>query len=328
MNRSSRLSQRASAMASAFATAFATATVTRTALATACLLALASLLSGCASRPLPPAPPRAAAEADRLSTQAAKLQREENWAGAADWWQRAGRQYQLLNRPADVALAQHNEGSCRRALGQPDAALRLLGEASSTNLRLGRTNAWWRNQIALLQLENAQSPGQALEHLRQLDPRLPSLESQPALLGLLHHESARAQIGAGHPPASALESASRAQALFRLAQDPAGEAAVRLTRARILQMQGDLPAAVAEWRLALAAFEQLGQPRAIATSLAGLGTALTQGNSSNAEGLEILRRARDNFAVLKMETDAKAIQETLDRLETGVRPSNPPGSAR
>ncbi len=293
-----------------------------------CLLALASFLTGCASRPLPPPPPRAAAEADRLVTQAAKLQREENWAGAADWWQRAGRQYQLLNRPAEVALAQHRQGTCRQALGQPQAALRLLGEASSTNLRLGRTNAWWRNQIALLQLENDQAPSQAIDHLRQLEPQLPTLESEPALLGLVHHESARAQIGAGLAPASALEAANRAQALFRRARDPAGEAAVRLTRAGILQRQGDLPAATTEWRLALATFEQLGQPRAIATSLAGLGSALTEGDPSNSEGLEILRRARDNFAVLRMEKEARAIQQTLEKLEPVVPPTNPPGSAR
>lgn len=292
------------------------------------LIAIPSFPSGCASRPAPPPPPRAASEADRLSTQAAKLQREDNWAGAADWWQRAGRQYQLLNRPADVALAQHNEGTCRRALGQPEAALRLLGDAATTNLRLGRTNAWWRNQIALLQLENTRDPGLALNHLRQLDPLLPSLQSDPTLLGLIHHESARAQVAAGQPPANALESANRAQALFQRAKDPAGEAAVRLTRARILQGQGDLAAAVVEWRLALATFAQLGQPRAIATSLAGLGTALTQEDPSNPEGLEMLRRARDNFAVLKMEGESLSLQQLLDRLEKGVRSANPPGSAR
>ncbi len=287
--------------------------------ATLCGLAfLAVAGAGCAGRPVP-APPRAVAEAERLVAQASKLQAEENWPGAADWWRRAGQQYQLLNRRGDVALARHNEGICRRAMGQLGVSHALLEEASAANRDLGRTNAWWRNQIALLQLENESDLGRASARLESLEPRLAGI-AEPSLVALLRHEEARTRAGQGRLP-EALSASARAAAAFQALGEAGGSAAVLLTRARIFQMRGDSVEAVAAWREALAAFERMGHPRGVAMSLSGLGVSLARGGGTREEAESILRRALENLAALKMEAESRVVQDELGKLQT------PPGNA-
>ena len=60
----------------------------------------------------------------------------------------------LLLHEAGEAVALHNLAQARRELGSEDEARLQLESASAINQRLGRTNEWWRNQIALLQIES------------------------------------------------------------------------------------------------------------------------------------------------------------------------------
>lgn len=294
-----------------------------TLLVLALALALAATLAGCSSNPPPPPKPKAVADADRLTTQATRLQNEENWPGAAQLWQRAARQFQLLNRPSDLALARHNEAICRIALQEIQPARQLLQQAADSNRQLGRTHDWWRNQIALLQIDNASAPSAALERLHQLQPRLPEIQSQPFLLGLFQHETARASLANALPTSESLAAADQALASFQQTHNPAAQAAVRMTRARILHRDRQWLAAVSEWRQALTTFEQLGHPRAVALCLAGLGTSLAQTESTQAEAQVILGRALENLATLHQHADAQAVRQTLSAIQSPTQTPPP-----
>lgn len=270
---------------------------------------------GCASRSgAGPAPePRVAVEAERLARQAAKLQSEENWNGAVVWWHRAGQQYGLLNREADVALAQHNEGVCRRALGQPGEARELLERAAATNERLKRTEDWWRNQVALLQLDLAEPEvGKAERRLAALTALAGERPPERGVAAVLAHEGARLEWQGGRY-AEALALADRALGLFREAGDAAGVAAVRVVQGGVWTAQGRKAEAETAWREALGEFERLGQPRGVAVALAGLGGVLSADPGRREEAERVLRRAIDNLRALRMESEARAAEDQLAR---------------
>lgn len=290
----------------------------------ACLCLVACLgLQACRSTPQPPPQPSGVLEAERLARQAARLQAEESWTAAADWWQRAGRQYRLLHREADAALADHNQAVARKAMGQPARALELLEAAARSNQRLHLTNAWWRNQIALLQIETETHPEPTEDRLDRLTSRLRELDGDPALLALYHHEEARRRTRQDRL-IEALQAIALAEKEFQAAGDPLGRAALTLTRARILEKQQDLQAARSAWRTALRSFEALGHPRGIALALAGLGSSLARSPAPEDQerAFEILTQALENLSALRLSAEAEAVAATRQRLETPPRSRN------
>src|SRR5258708_22506329 len=119
-------------------------------------------LLGCSTaKPLPPAPV-AVSRAERTAEQAAKLSESQNWPAAAQEWKLAAERFGLLNNQTREAVALHNLAQAQHELGHAVPARRLLEEAASLNKKLGRTNEWWRNKIALLQLEALSADAAAL----------------------------------------------------------------------------------------------------------------------------------------------------------------------
>lgn len=276
--------------------------------------AVLTLLTACGSKPAPPPQPRAAAEAESLARQATRLQAEENWRGAADTWQRAVRQYRLLHREAETALAQHNEAQARRALGQSEPARTLLEAAADTNQALALTNAWWRNQIALLQVDLDLAPARAGTRLDALRSRLGELRDQPGLTALFHHEEARLRLAQGRS-ADAQAALDRAAEMFRALRDEHGLAAIALTRARLLQEQNPAQSEAA-WRDALSRFESIAYPKGVALALAGLGAALAENPdpSHRRQARAILSQAIANLEALKLTADAEAASRIRSRI--------------
>ena len=274
------------------------------------LVALGLGGGGCAGSKKKAAPPPAAVqEADRLARQAARLQAEENWPGAAQWWMQAGKQFELLNRLDQVAMARHNEAMARRELGATAQAHELLEEAARLNRQVGLMSAWWRNQVALLQMENDSSPVAAAQRLASLVEVGAGQEVEPRVRALLAHEEARLRASEGHLDLGIL-AAERSARGFAALGDRAGWAAATVTRAGLLKRDNQLPAAVAAWREALREYEQLGYPRGVAVALFGLGSTLRAAGDS-LEAADLLRRAADNFRTLGRDKDAEAVEAEL-----------------
>ncbi|MCC7376489.1 MAG: hypothetical protein IT581_17650 [Verrucomicrobiales bacterium] len=276
------------------------------------LVFLGWVASGCRTAPPPPPIPPAIQDAHRLAQQAAKLQEAGQWTAASAWWERAARQFQLLNDRTNLAVALHNQGTCRQALGQSKDAASLLEAAARLNLELSLTEAWWRNQLALVQLEGATNPERAQSRIHDLTAQNPG-PADASSRALLSHESARADLRAGQAEAALgeLEAASKA---FQEANDPLGQAAAAVTRAQALERLKKFDEAEAAWRSALAMFEAHGQLRGIATALAGWGSCLSIQGRNPAEAASLLSRAADNFEALGMRDEARRARATLEKL--------------
>ncbi len=281
------------------------------------LVLLAGGWAGCASKPVPPPPPRAWAEADRLSRQAARLQSEGDWNGALAWWDRAARQFQLLNDRTNLAMAWHNQGMAHRALGRTDEATTELERAAKVNAELGLTDSWWRNQIGLLQVANDARSPRLEELLRDLD-RQPGRPEAGRPGAVLAHERARAWMTMGRLP-EALEEAGRARVEFESIEDRAGRAAAQVTVAKILRRLGRFREAEAVWREVLVEFEAMGDPRGVAVSLAGWGGCLADagGDLVVAEGL--LKRAEENYFALGLKREAETVAGEREALSRRAR---------
>lgn len=259
-------------------------------------------LAGCASKPAPPPPPRAWEEAGRLSRQAAQLQGKGDWNGALAWWDRAARQYQLLNDRTNLAVALHNQGVVCRALGRTEDATADLERAAELNAVLGQTNAWWRNQIALLQVANdAGKPG-----LGEIVDRLNGQPGRPRdgdLGAVLAHERARAWMAMGRLP-EALGEAEGAVSGFEKSGNGPGRSAARVTVAKILRRLERFEQAVQVWEGVLREFEAMGDARGVAVSLAGWGGCLAAAGKEPAMAAGLLERAEANYRALGLETEA------------------------
>jgi tetratricopeptide (TPR) repeat protein len=272
---------------------------------------------GCASKPVPPPPPRAWEEAGRLSRQAALLQSHGDWNGALAWWDRAARQFQLLNDRTNLAMAWHNLGVSHRALGQTQEATDDLERAASLNAALGLTNAWWRNQIALLQVANdSAQPGRS-ERLMLLDQH-PGRPMEGTLGAILAQERARTWMDEGRLP-EALTEAERAVAAFAGVGDRGGQAAAHVTLAKILRRLGRHGDAARIWREALAEFEALGDPRGVAVSLAGWGGCLAAEGLNLAQAMDLLKRAEANYRSLGLADEAEALAKEREGLQGGAQ---------
>jgi len=278
------------------------------ALAAAAILLAGLVLTGggCAAKPAP-VPPKAWEEAERLSRQAARLQTDGDWAGAVVWWERAARQFQLLNDRTNLAVAHHNLGVVKRSLSRPDDARRNLLEAARINTALGQTQAWWRNQIALLQIANdaggANADAAAL--LERFD-REPVAPAGDPLNAVLAHERARTWLNAGRLDDALLES-TRAVGLFERAGDPGGQATARVLQARILRRMGRFSDSVALWIRVLGEFEVQGNLRGVAVSLAGWGGSLAEEGRDLPQAVELLERAEANYRALGATKEAEAV---------------------
>lgn len=267
---------------------------------------------GCASKPPPPPPPKAWEEANRLAAQATRLQAAGDWTAALAWWDRAARQFRLLNDRTNLAMAWHNEAVAHRALGRPAEALRHLEWAARLNADLGQTQAWWRNQIVLLQVANDAASPEALRTLARWDGRPDGLEDG-ALGAVLLHERARAWMTAGRLD-EALKEAERAMAAYERAGDRAGKAAAGVIYAKILRRLGKFTQSATAWSRVLGEFEALGDPRGVAVSLAGWGGSLGDEGKELGKALDLLGRAEANYEALGVVTEAREVAREAQAL--------------
>lgn len=275
------------------------------------------LCTGCSTTPPPVAPPPARVEADRLATQASRLQAEGNWKAAAVVWKRAGDRYALLNQTADLALAWHNEGTARRALGDWETARALLERAATANAQGGRTQVWWRNQLALIQGEREHDPAAARTRVNRLD-QAPGTPTEPRLAALWDHEVAALELLEGHAE-SALVRVQRAQAVYHTLADQPGAAASLTLGAQILLRLGRPSEAESRAVQALGLFESLADPPGIAVALATAGFAAAAQPGREDEARNFLARAESNFAAMGRDAERSAVARAL----AGLRSPSP-----
>jgi tetratricopeptide (TPR) repeat protein len=267
-------------------------------------------LFGCrSSRPPPPRPP-AVLQAERSALQAARLSDLQNWPAAAHAWARAVENYSLLNDRPHEAIALHNLAQAERELGQWREANEHLTQAARLNAFSGRTNDWWRNQIALVQLESAS------DQMNAVDQRIGSLLAltnsitEPDLRGLFLNE-----LGQWHHRRGELAEAESelkgAAVVFTRLGDKQGNAVVAANLARLRETQGQFDVAARAWREVLPSFEELGHPAGITDALAGLGRSLTATKTELALAEDCLRRAAANYRTLRRDRDYRLARQSL-----------------
>ena len=274
------------------------------------LSAFCLLYTACSSAPPPPVLPVAVAQANRAAETGRKLSANENWSAAVREWQSAVDRYRLLNDRANEAIALHNLAQADRALGELDRACPLLEQAADLNQQLGRNEEWWRNQIALLQVESLAKQTAALEARFTKLTASPPPDTQPQLQGLFFNELGQWQQRQGDF-AKAEETFRRAEQAMTKAGDRSGAAVVLANRARLDEAQHKLPDALEKWGQALARFESLADPPGIAASLAGEGRVLLAAGQNLPAAETCLRRAAENFRLLKKNDDRAAALRSL-----------------
>lgn len=275
-----------------------------------CLL-LAFLL-GCASaKPPPPAPPAITA-ANRTAAQAAQLSQRQNWPAAAREWKLAVDRFALLNDRAGEATALHNLAQAQLELGDLDQARRHLEEAATLNQAIGRQEDWWRNQIALLQVEARARQTNALQtRFEKLTPLVGEVKNR-SLQGLFLNETALWQQSRNDLEKAA-QTLQQAQEHFQAANDRPGIAAVLANRAQLYEAQQNYSLAIETWRTALTRFESLTDPPGVTRSLAGLGRSLLAAEKDLPVAEEMLRRATRNHRTLNSPKEAQATLELLKK---------------
>jgi len=277
-----------------------------------CFAGLVLVLAGCRSAKPPPPVPMPVAVAERNATQAAKLSAEGNWSGAAGAWERALSEYRLLNDRTNEAIALHNLGEAREQLGSLDSAHQLLEEAASINAARKADEQWWRNQIALLQIEaKAHQTNVLSERFARLESRSGNLKG--TLRGLFLNERGLWQTGRREFEKADADYVE-AFRLFAAVDDGPGMAAVISNEALLLERQEKFQAAADKWRDALARFEKMSNPLGIAISMLGRGRALVQAKQNAEEARDLLQRANRNFKTLHQESEASEAAELLKNL--------------
>ncbi|MCL5099157.1 MAG: hypothetical protein M1608_16795 [Candidatus Omnitrophica bacterium] len=253
---------------------------------------------GCSSTP-PPAPvPPARQQAQFVAASALKLSQAGNWVAAAREWQEAADQFSALNDLGNEAVALHNLAQADRELDRLDAAQHLLDRAATLNQQAGQTNEWWRDQIALLQVESREEQTAPIEaRFKRLVPLLPKVED-PQLRGLFLNEFAQWQQRQEHLNEAA-QTYQQAEQAFVQAARPQGVAAVSANRASLYLAQTNYPAALKEWSRALAEYEAIAEPFGITRALEGQGRTMLVAKQDLPEAEELLRRAARNFQTLR-----------------------------
>ena len=271
---------------------------------------LLPFLLGCSTAQTLPPTPVAVSRADRTAEQAAKLSESQNWPAAAQEWKLAAERFGLLNDQAREAVALHNLAQAQRELGHAVPARRLLEEAASLNQKLGRTNEWWRNQIALLQLEALSADAAALRaRFEKLAPVAEHLADR-SVRGLFLNELGlwRQTQGDFTNAAACFLEAGR---LYARGADPVGHAIVTANLARCFEARKNPEEALRFWRLALGEFERLADPHGIACALAGTGRSQLAAQRDLPAAEELLRRAARNYRLLQRVSDARTTLELL-----------------
>jgi tetratricopeptide (TPR) repeat protein len=278
---------------------------------------LVFVVSACRSAKPKPEPPTAVARAERSMSQAQGLSEQQNWPAAVAEWRRAADDASLLNDRTNEAIALHNLAQAQRQLHDYEGAISNALAATAGNEKLGRKEEWWRNQILLLQLEAVATNHFPERRFEELQPRLQEVGHR-SLRGAFWNELALWQQKGGENERAA-ETFGRAQSEYEATKDSAGIATVIANRAKLLEEQGQLELALRTWSDALTRFEQLADPDGIAHSLAGHGRTLLEAKKDLSAAEDELRRAARNFRNLKMESEARKVEELLARRGEGPR---------
>lgn len=288
------------------------------------LSSAAAFFAGCSStKPPAPAPP-ALSLAEHTAAQAAKLSQGQNWPAAAWEWRLAAGRFSLLNDEAGEAVALHNLAQAQRELGREDEARLLLESASGINQKLGRTNEWWRNQIALLQIES-HHPESLPSRFATLLPKVIQLQDR-STRGLFLNELGLWQTRQTRF-SEAEDSFAQADQQFQAVNDPGGRAAVQANQAQLKEEQKNYSEAARLWRQALDKFEVLADAQGIARSLSGQGRSLLFSQTDLPHAEELLRRATHNFHLLRSPREEAASRSLwIECLRAQGKPS--PADAR
>jgi tetratricopeptide (TPR) repeat protein len=255
---------------------------------------------------------------------AARLTSVENWSAAARQWRLTAERYAALNDVISQAAALHNLAQAQREMFQTPAAQSNLLMAAALNMETGQTNAWWRNQIALLQWTQENSIPDSSTNLdrqfSQLSERVVSL-TDSEIKGLFYNEQGRWFLRQGDYT-HASNALQRADLAFAAIQHQTGQAAVAENNARLFLAQSNWTAAFQAWARALNACETLGDMNGIARCLQGQGeTFLKQGSDLHSAEKQ-LRRAASNFALLRRPCDQchalEILVECLDKLNKPI----------
>jgi tetratricopeptide (TPR) repeat protein len=271
---------------------------------------LLPFLLGCSTAQTLPLAPVAVSRAERTAEQAAKLSESQNWPAAAQEWKLAAERFGLLNDQAREAVMLHNLAQAQRELGHAVPARRLLEEAASLNKQLGRTNEWWRNQIALLQLEALNADAATLRaRFEKLAPVAEHLADR-SVRGMFLNELGlwRQTQGDFTNAAACFLEAGR---LFARSADPAGHATVTANLARCFEARKNPEEALRFWRLALGEFERMADPHGIAYALAGEGRSQLAAQRDLPAAEELLRRAARNYRILQCASETRTTLELL-----------------
>lgn len=267
---------------------------------------------GCTSTKPPPAPAPAVAVASRTATQAAELSERQNWTAAAREWKLAVDRFALLNDRRNEAIALHNLAHAQLELGHLDEAHRHLEQAAGLNEKLGHKEEWWRNQIALLQVEaRLQQTNELRTRFEKLTPLAAGIRNR-SIQGLFLNETALWHHGRSDFDQAA-EAFEQARRHFEAAADRFGIAAVLANRAQLYERQQDYPLAIETWQKALASFESVADPRGVTRSLAGFGRTLLAAEKDFPVAEDFLRRAARNYHTLNFPKELNATLELLEQ---------------
>lgn len=261
---------------------------------------LGLILSACSSTTPPAAVPPARLQAGLMADAASKLTTAENWSAAARQWKQTAERFAVLNDSISQAAALHNLALAQRELYQIRSAQSNLVTAAALNIETGQTNAWWRNQIALIQLAQENLIPDLAKSLSlqfsQLSARIAS-QSDSEVKGLFYNEQGRLFMAQSdyHLASNVFQLADLA---FASIKHQAGAAAVAENTALLLLAQTNWTTSFQVRAKALKTYEALGDMNGIARCLEGQGETFLKQGSDLDSAEKLLRRAASNFALL------------------------------
>jgi tetratricopeptide (TPR) repeat protein len=237
------------------------------------------------------------------------LSQQQNWPAAVAEWKRAADDASLLNDRASETIALRNLAQAQAQLKDYDGAISNALAAAKLNETLGRKQEWWQNQILLLQLEATATNRSPENRFQELQSRVQEVGNR-SVRGAFWNELALWQQKRGEADHAA-ETFGRAQTEYESARDSAGIATVIANHAKLMEEQRQWDLALRAWAEALSRFEQLADPYGIAHALAGHGRTLLAAGRDMATAEDELRRAARNFRNLKMEAEARKVDEFM-----------------
>ena len=264
------------------------------------LLVLAAGLfafAGCSSAP-PPAPvPLARQKAQFSSETAQKLSQNKNWIAAEREWKNAENLWSLLYDTTNQAVALHNLAQTHRALDHPESAKSLLEKAALLNQEIKQTNTWWKNQLAIAQVEREQQWTEAyLDRLTVLS-KLPKPDAT-LVLGLYFNEQALANQQLTNFSVSQ-GFYNQAETIFLKEKYLEGLVAVWANRALLFHAQTNHLQSLNAWRKSLDFAQNLGDTHRIAQALSGIAQSYIALNLNMTEAEKLLKTSAQNYGYLR-----------------------------